>query len=129
MGRRDRERIQRILAGEEAPIRHATLAKVAVQAISRQSTDKQVDFLHGSLAEGRLGHSKLRRTLEDNAPKEMRIGIQKLVKQGKTPTVDLLLEEYRREKSFQKLAASVGLTEEWFIKLAEEKLKEWSATK
>lgn len=71
MGRRDRERIQRILAGEEAPIRHATLAKVAVQAIYRQSTDEQVQFLQGAVGEGRLAHSKLRQTLEANAPKEM----------------------------------------------------------
>jgi len=120
MGSKDkRERLQRIVEGKEQPIRHERLTGIAVSAIQRQSTDKQVDFLHGAIAENRLSHSKLRQQLETNAPKEMRIGILKLLKKGLAPTVDLLLEEYHREKSFQKLAASVGLTEEWFIKLAE----------
>ena len=127
MGRRGKERLQRILSGEEKSIseqKRGELAKEAVSILQRQSADKQVDFLNTAIGEGRLGHSKLRRTLETNAPKEMRKGIEKLVKQGKVPTVDLLLEEYRREKSFQKLAGSVGLTEEWFIILAEDAIKQ-----
>lgn len=122
MGRRDRERLQRILNGDEKPIRHVGLAGVAVQVLQRQSTDKQVDFLHGAIAAGGLTHNKLRQQLETNAPKEMQKGIDKLVKRGKTPTVDLLLEEYRREKAFQKLAGSVGLDETWFVRLAKAEL-------
>lgn len=123
MGSKDkREQIQRILSGEEKPIRHEKLANTAVSILQRQSTDKQVDFLHGAIGEGRLPHSKLRQQLEKNAPIEMRKGIEKLIKKGKVPTVDLLLEEYRREKSFQKLAGSVGLDEAWFIKLAEDEI-------
>lgn len=125
MGRRDKERLQRILSGEEKSIseqKRGELANVAVSILQRQSTGKQVDFLNGAIGEGRLKQSKLRQTLEANAPKEMRKGIEKLVKKGKVPTVDLLLEEYHREKAFQKLAGSVGLTEEWFIQLAEEEI-------
>lgn len=125
MGRRDRERLQRILSGEEKSIseqKRGELAKTAVSILQRESTDKQVSFLQGAIGEGRLKQSKLRQTLEANAPKEMRKGIEKLVKKGKIPTVDLLLEEYRREKSFQKLAGGVGLTEEWFIRLAENEM-------
>ena len=123
MGSKDkRERLQRILEGKEQPIRHENLAGVAVRSIQAQSTDKQVDFLNGAVGEGRLSQNKLRQTLEANAPKEMRKGIEKLVKKGKVPTVDLLLEEYRHEKSFQKMAAGVGLTKEWFIKLAESEI-------
>ena len=122
MGRRDRERIQRILDGKEQPVQHEKLAGTGVSILKHQSTNKQVDFLGGAIAEGRLSQSKLRDTLEKNAPKEMRKGIEKLVKKGKVPTVDLLLEDYRRNQSFQKLASSVGLTEEWFIKLAENEM-------
>lgn len=122
MGRRDKERLQRILSGEEAPIRHEKMTNTAVSILQRQSTDKQVDFLSTAVGEGRLKQGKLRDQLEKNAPKEMRKGIEKLVKQGKTPTVDLLLWEYRHERAFQKLAASVGLTEEWFIELAKREI-------
>ena len=125
MGRKDRERIQRIIEGKEKPIHHEKMASVSVSILQHQSTDKQVDFLGGAIAEGRLSHSKLRQTLEANAPKEMRKGIEKLVKKGKVPTVDLLLEDYRKSKSFQKLADSAGLTAEWFIKLAEDEIAEF----
>ncbi len=96
------------------------VAKTAVGALQHQSTNKQVSFLSGALAEGKLSSGRLRQTLEDNARKEMRKGADKLVKQGKTPTVDLLLVEYHKEKDFQRLATSVGLDESWFMKLAEE---------
>jgi hypothetical protein len=122
MGRRDRERLQKILSGEEKPIRHEKLVNMVVSVLQRQSTDKQIDFLNTAVGEGRLKQSKLRDQLEKNAPIEMRKGIEKLIKKGKVPTVDLLLEEYRREKSFQKLAGSVGLDEAWFIKLAEDEI-------
>jgi len=55
----------------------------------------------------------------------MRKGVERLVKEGKTPTVELLLEDYRREKSFQRLAASVGLDKQWFINLAESEIKKY----
>ena len=96
------------------------VAKTAVGALQRQSTNKQVSFLSGALAEGRLSPGRLLQLLEDNAYKEIRKGADKLVKQGKTPTVDLLLAEYHKEKDFKKLAASVGLDESWFVNLAKE---------
>jgi ribosomal protein L17 len=99
--------------------RQEQAAKTAVKTLQHQSTDKQVSFLSDALAESRLEAGKLQQTLEANARKEMRKGVDKLIRQGKTPTVDLLLAEYRREKKFQALAASVGLQESWFVALAE----------
>jgi hypothetical protein len=93
-----------------------------VQEIKSAPVEKQIDILSDSLTSNHLKPSLLRTTLEKNAPIEMRKGIEKLIKGGKTPTVDLLLEEYRASKSFQKLARSVGLDESWFIKLAEDEL-------
>lgn len=122
MGRRDRERVERIKDGLDDPIRHEQARNLIVDTIQRQPTDKQVGILEESLNNGRLQNSRLRQSLEQNAPIEMRKGIGKMVKKGKIPTVDLLLEEYRREKVFQKLAAGVGLDEAWFIKLAEDEL-------
>lgn len=94
-----------------------------VETIQKLDTDTQVGLLSESIDNGKLKNSLLRRTLEKNAPVEMRKGIEKLIKKGKTPTVDLLLEEYRGSKSFQKLASSVGLGEAWFVQLAEDEIK------
>ena len=125
MGLRDRLRQQRVEAGLEQPIVHEKVRGLIVDTITRAPTDTQVGILSESLATGKLQNSKLRQSLEKNAPIEMRKGIEKLVKKGKVPTVDLLLEEYRSSKSFQKLAGSVGLDEAWFVKLAEDKLAEY----
>ena len=124
MGLLDRLRKQRIIAGLEQPIRHEKARNLIVETIKRQDTDTQVGILSEALDDGRLQNSRLRKSLEGNAPKEMRKGIEKLAKKGLTPTVDLLLDEYRNNRSFQKLANSVGLNEIWFIKLAEDCLKE-----
>jgi hypothetical protein len=127
MGLRDRLRRQRIEAGLEKPIVHDKVRGLIVGTITKAPTDTQVGILSESLANGKLQNSKLRQTLEQHAPIEMRKGIEKLIKKGKTPTVDLLLEEYRGSKSFQKLALSVGLDEAWFVKLAENKLAEYGS--
>jgi len=94
-----------------------------VETVQKLDTDTQVGLLSESLGNGNLQNSALRKSLEKNAPIEMRKGIVKLVKRGKVPTVDLLLEEYRGSKSFQKLAFGVGLDEAWFVKLAEDEIK------
>ena len=122
MGRRDRERVQRILEGKETPFANSVrehMRSTGVAAIRASSTSNQVKFLADSLHSGRLSPSKLRKALEDNAHKEMRKGADKIIGKGKPLTVDALLEEYRKDKEFQALATEVGLNEEWFIRLAE----------
>jgi len=93
------------------------------QEIKSKPTETQIGILSEAIEDNHLKSSLLRKTLEKNAPVEMRKGVEKLVKKGKTPTVDLLLEEYRGSKSFQKLALGVGLDEAWFVKLAEDEIK------
>jgi hypothetical protein len=122
MGRRDRERIERIKAGMEDPVYREKVTNTISGAIQALPTDKQVGILSESLGNGRLQNNRLRNSLETNAPIEMRKGIAKQLKKGITPTVDTLLEEYRGSKSFQKLAASVGLDETWFVQLAEREI-------
>lgn len=122
MGRWNRERIARILAGEETPISAKIKDKikdVGVSAIQSQSTPSQVAFLADSLHSGRLTPTSLKKALVGNAHKEMRKGADKLIKKGKTPTVELLLDEYRKDAGFRRLAAEVGLDESWFTRLAE----------
>jgi hypothetical protein len=93
------------------------------QEIQSKPTETQIGILSEAIEDNHLQSSLLRRTLEKNAPIEMRKGVEKLVKKGKIPTVDLLLEEYHGSESFQKLASSVGLGEAWFVKLAEDEIK------
>ena len=124
MGKRDREHREGVTAGSEDPIRHEKVTDAIIDILQKQTTDKQIGVLEESLSSGKLQNSKLKKALESSAPTEMRKGIYKLIKRGKIPTVDLLLEEYHREKSFQRLATSVGLDEIWFVKLAEDCLRE-----
>jgi hypothetical protein len=124
MGSKDkRERIARIKAGLEKPIRHEALMASGVKVLQALSTNKQVDVLNASIGTGKLKSGKLRETLENKAPHEMRKGVQKLIKKHKPLTVDNLLEEYRKDKPFQQLANSVGLDEQWFINLAEQEIE------
>ena len=127
MGKVGRERKERILAGLEKPISEETRGKArrtGLKKLQSQSTPKQVDFLADTLHSGHLGAGKLKRQLVKNAPNEMKKGIVRLRREGKTPTVDLLLEEYRKDKGFQKLANEVGLDSTWFENLAEEMIKD-----
>jgi len=49
----------------------------------------------------------------------MRKGRDRILREGKTPTVDLLLEEYR-SSGLKPLAERVGLDEARFVALAEQ---------
>ena len=100
--------------------------KAGIAALKHESTPNQIQALSDSTRTGGLSPSRLRRALEDNAPKEMRKGDAKLAKKGTQPTVDLLLEEYRADQGFQNMAANVGLDESWFIKLAEAECERWA---
>lgn len=125
MGKRDRERIARIKTGLEKPISATVLKKAketGVAYLQSQSTSKQVQFLADSLHSGNLSASRLRKELVKAAPKEMHDGAEKLRKKGETPTVALLLEEYRSDRAFQALACEVGLDEEYFMELAKTEL-------
>lgn len=124
MGSKDkRERIARIQAGLEKPVRHEALRETGVKILQALSTNKQVDVLNAAVGTGKLKNSKLRDALESKAPNEMRKGVQKLIKKHLPLTVDNLLIEYRKDKPFQQLANSVGLDEQWFIKLAEQEIE------
>lgn len=128
MGRRNRERIARIVAGEEAPMsgrNRDRVQKVGVKYLQKQSTSNQVQFLADSLHSGRLSASKLRQALKDNAPKEMHKGAEKLVKKGSAVTVDALMKEIRDDNGFLAVASEVGLDEDWFMGLALSESKLW----
>ena len=129
MGKASRERRERVMAGLEKPHRELSekqrdkAKEIGLKKLQSQSTPKQVDFLADTLHSGHLRASKLKQELVKNAPKEMKKGVARLHREGKTPTVDLLLEEYNSDASFQKLANEVGLDRSWFENLAEETIK------
>ena len=91
----------------------------AVSGLKKLSTEDQIALLSQSLDKGWLSTRELRRQLERNAPNEMRKGRDRILREGKTPTVDLLLEEYR-SSGLKPLAERVGLDEAWFVALAEQ---------
>ena len=123
MGRRNRERVERILARDESGrVRHGVIGKTA-SMLQVLSTKKQVEFLSESLDKGRLKPDELRSQLMANAHKEMRKGIVKLDRKGEEITVDKLLEDYRRETAFRELAEKVGLDEEFFVSVAGEEMR------
>ncbi len=126
MGKRDRERIARIIAGEEEPIAGGRASMVVgTTTLESFSTSNQIKVLADSLHSGRLSSSELKEALVNNARKEMLKGVKKLMKRKKIPTVDLLLEEYRADKAFQDLANEVGLDEGWFMGLAKTVIYRW----
>lgn len=124
MGKNKRLHAAKVLARNERA--RGQVANVAVRALQKASTNNQVKVLMESLDTGRLKESKLRNVLKKNAYKEMRKGAELLVEKGKTPTVDLLMEDYWKEKEFRKLASRVGLDSAWFTKIAEDECQRWS---
>ncbi len=133
MGRRDRERIARIQAGEEKSISEQlrglsnpiarkavsfTSRGAVVDTLRRASTADQINILNSTVAS-----SKLRRTLMSKAPREMDKGIKELQKQGKDVSVDALCEEIKNTPEFLSMCENAGLSLEWFENLAKERME------
>ena len=124
--RKDRERFEQtgkvFRNGKTVSVSDADrdrMQRVGYNVLQAMSTGNQIKVLRDSLHQGRLSSGELRKTLEDNAYKEMRKGVDKLRKKNKPVTVDVLLDEYQKDKDFRELAAEVGLNEAWFVALAE----------
>jgi hypothetical protein len=102
------------------------LVEKGVKTIQNASTPKQIDFIENAVKSGGATYSRMGTILRQNAPIEMRKGIAKFAKEGRPLTVDALLEDYRSDKSFQKLALNAGCDEQYFIDLAEQELKAYN---
>lgn len=135
MGKKDRERSEQTgkvfrngklvdvpVVREVSDAERGRMQQRGLKVLLTMDTSNQIKVLHDSLHQGRLKPDKLRKSLEDNACKEMRKGADKLRRKGKPVTVDALLEEYHKDKDFQKLASEVGLDEAWFVALAEKEI-------
>jgi len=145
MGRRNRERIARIEAGEEEPIaiqqvrRLASnpLGRIALRQASRKGvveelskgtvTDQiaELDSLHGT---GELPGGKLANAIRSKAPGEMDKAIKKFQKQGKEVTVDSLCAEIKSTPGFLQMCNNAGITLEWFEDLARERMKAYGVS-
>ena len=133
MGKRDRERIERIQRGEEKSIaaqilsnpisrRAAAFAsrRSVIKTLEQASTEEQIETL--STVAGQKP-DKLRQALMQNAPKEMDKAIRKFQKKGKPITVESLTEEARNTPSFVAMCKKIGLEMSWFDELARERMK------
>lgn len=128
MGRRNRERVARILAGAEEPraargVLVATSHGGVVRELSKGSVADQVGRLGSLVGTGELSGGKLKSTLTGKAPGEMDRAIRKFQKQGKEVTVDALCSEIRSTPEFLQMCNSVGITVEWFEELAKERME------
>lgn len=134
MGRRDRERIERIKAGEESPISKAasTPASKSIlsflsrgkvkQELSKGSVTEQTGKLDELVGTGHLPAGNLKAAIMRKAPGEMDKAIKKYRKLGKEVTVESLLIEVRSEPGFLKTCEKVGLDYKWFQNLAAERM-------
>ncbi len=139
VGRRDRERIERIERGEEKPISEIKKAlgnpisrklaafasrKGVVEELSKGTTGEQVNRLNELSGSGSLPDRKLKEAIMRKAPGEMDKGIKKYQKQNKEINVKSLLTEVRAEPGFLKMCERVGLSYAWFEELAGSRMKE-----
>jgi len=139
MGRRDRERIQRLQAGEEEsiadrvrrlasnPIGRRILKRAShkgvVEELSKGDVTDQVHRLDSMAGTGELPEGKLAKAIRDKAPKEMDKAIKKFRKKGEEITVDSLCAEIKSTPGFLQMCNNVGITLEWFEDLARERMK------
>jgi len=125
MGRRDRERIERIRAGLENPIARQAVKVAAregvIHELQQASTEDQIDALNRLVVGKDSG--KLRDALMKNAPAEMDKGIRKMRKDGKEVTVDALCAEIKNTPGFLSMCEKVGLTLGWFEELAKKRME------
>ena len=125
MGRKNRERIERIKAGLEKPRRliiAAIARKGVIEELTEGTTSDQIGRLNELAGTGYLPPSKLKATIMKKAPGEMDKAIKKFRKEGKEITVDSLLAEVKSERGFLAMCERVELDYEWFVELAESKI-------
>jgi len=134
MGRRDKERIERIHRGEEKSIAEQILGnpvsrkavalasrRDVVKTLEQASTEEQIETLNNTVAGQRP--NKLRQALMKKAPKEMDKAIREFQKSGKPITVESLTEEARNTPSFVAMCERIELEMSWFDDLARERMK------
>src|SRR3972149_3242574 len=115
MGRRDRERRERIRAGTETSIAAGVLdnlvARKAVALASRGTviaelqkaeTSEQIDVLSS------ISPSKVGKAIRRKAPSEMDKGIRTLQKQGKLVTINALCAEIKSTPGFLAMCEQAG---------------------
>ena len=120
MGRRDRERIERIKAGLENPIAR-TAIKVAskgavIRELEKASTEEQIEVLD-SISPSKVGKAIMRK-----APHEMDKGIRIFKGMSRPITVEGLLEEVRTTPGFLDMCEKAGVPYSWFEELAKEQM-------
>ena len=96
--------------------------KSVVEELSAGTVDQQTQRLNTLVGEGTLSASKLAQAIMKKAPAEMDKGIKKLQRQGQRVTVEALLSEVRTEPGFLSMCQRVGITYEWFERLAETRM-------
>ncbi len=127
MGKRDRERIERIKAKLEDPRAQQQVKESSYKGVVKELSKGNVADQAGRLSElvglGTLPESKLRDTIVRSAPGEMDKAIRKFQKKGKEITVESLLSDVRSQSGFLKMCEKVGLDYAWFENLARERME------
>lgn len=129
MGKRDRERVERIKFGNlferirNTGIKLATYGQVKGELLKGDTSD-QVNKVNELIGGGLLPESKLKKIIMAEAPKEMDKAIKKYQKEGKEITVDTLTAEVESNKDgFRDLAGRAGLDLDYFRGLAKRRME------
>ncbi len=137
MGRRNRERIERIKAGTEKPLADKILLdnplsrkvisfqsrEAVVNELTKGSTEQVVSNLDELSKTGTVPDSKIRKSLMSKAPGEMDKAIRKLQREDKEITVDSLCAEAESTPSFVQMCSNIGLPMSWFRELAKKRME------
>lgn len=127
MGRRDKERIERIRQGLEDPIARQQVKersyKGVVRELSRGGIAERIQRLDEMVNTGIVATNRMGRAIMDSAPAEMDKAIRKFKKEGTLVTVDNLMREIRTDTRFQNLCAHSGVPISWFEQLARERME------
>lgn len=139
MGRRNRERRERIVGGDESlrvsqQVSRIVSNRLGSRIFRRMARSKVVSYLQGNSTEEAIDNlatlaaedsgkaTAVRDAILAKAPAEMDKGIDKCRRRGIEVTVDNLLSEVRSTPGFLSMCASVGISEQYFINLAKERM-------
>lgn len=123
MGRRDRERQERIRKGLENTFVRAVAVRRARRELGQGDTPEQIGRLDELVGKDMLPIPNLRKALMDSAPREMDKAIRAFRKDGKEITVDSLCAEAKSSPQFLALCRKAGLDLAWFEQLARDRME------
>lgn len=123
MGKASRHKKERKAANLSNPVARSAVKIAArggvIRELQQASSEDQVEALSKTVSPSKLGKALMKK-----APSEMDKGIRRILKEGRTPTVDELCFEIRRNvASFRTMSEQAGVPLQWYEQLAEARME------